>query len=102
MNMISGLMEKIADFVLLCTVLHEVDDKPRLMLETARICRSGGTIAVIEFNETNLSFGPPMNHRLSRKYVEELFNANKFNRHSEYGCQRGLFMPSRQKSKDSE
>lgn len=25
-----GLDEEIADFVLMCTVLHEVDDKPRL------------------------------------------------------------------------
>lgn len=63
------------DFVLLCTVLHEVDDKQRLLTETARICRGGGTVAVIEFNETNTSFGPPMNHRLTKKNVEELLNA---------------------------
>lgn len=69
------LENKIADFVLMCTVLHEVDDKPRLLAEAARICRSGGTIAVIEFNETNTSFGPPMSHRLSRKNVEDLFNS---------------------------
>lgn len=46
-----------------------------LLAEATRICRSGGTTAVIEFNETNTSFGPPMSHRLSREKVEELFNA---------------------------
>lgn len=71
----SKLEDEIADFVLMCTVLHEVDDKPRLLAEATRICRSGGTIAVIEFNEINTSFGPPMSHRLSRNNVEVLFNA---------------------------
>ncbi len=71
------LDDEIADFVLLCTVLHEVDDKLRLLAEAARICHSGGTIAVIEFNETNTNFGPPMSHRLSRTNVEELFNTTR-------------------------
>lgn len=68
----SGLKDETADFVLLCTVLHEVDDKHRLLSEAARICRRGGTVAVIEFNETNTDFGPPISHRLSRANVEEL------------------------------
>ena len=66
------LSDEVADFVLLCTVLHEVDDKPRLLAEAARICRSGGTVAVIEFNETSSNFGPPMGHRVSRTQVDEL------------------------------
>lgn len=65
------LDDETADFVLLCTVLHEVDDKPRFLAEAARICRKGGTVAVIEFHETNTSFGPPINHRLSRTQVKE-------------------------------
>lgn len=69
------LNDETADFILLCTVLHEVDDKPRLLSEAARICHRGGNIAVIEFNETNTSFGPPMSHRLSRVNVEELLKA---------------------------
>lgn len=64
-----------ADFILLCTVLHEVDNKPRLLAEAARICRSGGTVAVIEFNE-NPIYGPPLNHRISKSLTEELLNAN--------------------------
>lgn len=68
----SGLKDKSADFVLMCTVLHEVDDKPRLLSEAARICREGGTIAVIEFSEAYTNFGPPVGHRVTRTHVEEL------------------------------
>ena len=69
------LSDEAADFVLLCTVLHEVDDRPRLLSEAARICHKGGTVAVIEFNETKTEFGPPISHRLSRVNVEEMLKA---------------------------
>lgn len=61
-----------ADFVLLCTVLHEVDDKVRLLGEAARICRAGGTAAVIEFVPgSDTRMGPPPAHRLSPGSVKE-------------------------------
>jgi ubiquinone/menaquinone biosynthesis C-methylase UbiE len=66
------LKENIVDFVLICTVLHEIDDKKRFLDEAKRICKSGGEIAVIEFNETQTIFGPPISHRIDRKQVKEL------------------------------
>lgn len=61
-----------ADLVLMCTVLHEIDDKERMLSEALRICTAGGKVAVIEFNETDLSAGPPLSHRLPRAKVKEL------------------------------
>lgn len=66
------LKDESADFILLCTVLHEVDDKQRLLMEANRVCLSGGTVAVIEFNETNTSFGPPLSHRLKKAEASDL------------------------------
>ena len=68
------LKNNTVDFVLICTVLHEIDDKRRFLDEAKRICKSGGKIAVIEFNETQTNFGPPISHRLDRKRVKELLN----------------------------
>lgn len=66
------LDDESVDFVLICTVLHEIDDKARFLREAARICRPDGTVAIIEFNETQTLFGPPLSHRLSRSQVKNL------------------------------
>jgi len=60
------------DFVLICTVLHEIEDKSRFLQEAARICRKGGKISVIEFNEKGTDFGPPLQHRIKRENVGEM------------------------------
>lgn len=60
------------DFVLICTVLHEVADKLRFLREAFRICKNGGTVSVIEFNETKADCGPPMSHRVKRGEVTQL------------------------------
>lgn len=56
-----------ADFLIVCTVLHEVDDKVRWLKEAARICRKGGSISIIEFNPAFTGSGPPMKHRLPKE-----------------------------------
>lgn len=59
------------DFVLVCALLHEIEDKVRFLKEAARICREGGKIAVIEFNESYTDYGPPLTHRVTRLQVYE-------------------------------
>lgn len=61
--------DEAVDFVLVCAVLHEIDDKTRFLKEAARICRKGGKIAVIEFNESYTAYGPPLAHRVTRLQV---------------------------------
>lgn len=66
------------DFVLICTVLHEIEDKSRFLTEAKRISAEGAKIAVIDFNEKKLGFGPPPSHRLSRDHVGELLRVAGF------------------------
>jgi len=66
------LIDEAVNFVLICTVLHEVEDRKRFLKEARRICQAEGKIAIIEFNETNTDFGPPLSHRLSKSQVTEL------------------------------
>lgn len=66
------------DFVLICTVLHEIEDKARFLKEASRICRKDGKISVIEFNETKTDFGPPLQHRIKREDVNELLSDSGF------------------------
>jgi len=54
------LHDEAVNFVLICAVLHEIEDRIRFLRETARVCQAGGKIAIIEFNETNTGFGPPL------------------------------------------
>lgn len=61
-----------ADFILICAVLHEIDDKPRFLGEALRICGKSGKIAVIEFNETDAGCGPPPDMRLRPEQVKAL------------------------------
>jgi ubiquinone/menaquinone biosynthesis C-methylase UbiE len=72
------LGDNTADFLLVCTVLHEFDDKPRFLSDCARICRPGGKLAVIEFDEANTDFGPPREHRLKKSEVIKLLEGAGF------------------------
>lgn len=72
------LPDDAADFVLICTVLHEIEDKQRFINEAFRVCRPGGTLAVIEFSETNVGFGPPLDHRLPRDTTGTFLTAAGF------------------------
>ena len=74
------LVDNAVDFVLICTVLHEIDNKKCFLQEVSRICRKGGKIAVIDFNEMQTAYGPPLSHRITRKQVLELIaDAGFFN-----------------------
>lgn len=79
------LASESADFLLICTVLHEVEDKLRFLREAFRICRPGAVIAVIEFNETITTFGPPPAHRLKQREVSLLLEAAGFSAGSSFG-----------------
>ncbi|NTV89775.1 MAG: class I SAM-dependent methyltransferase [Clostridiales bacterium] len=64
------------DFVLLCNVLHEIDDKKRYMVEIKRILRSGGILAIIDYEKVQGTKGPPLEHRISCDEVAELLSDN--------------------------
>lgn len=65
-------------FVLLVTVLHEIDEKERFLQEAQRILKPAGRIAVIDWEKKPTEMGPPLEHRLSLEEVVELLMAAGF------------------------
>lgn len=72
------LSDGAADFILICAVLHEIDDKARFIKEAKRICKTGGKIAVIDFGETDTGFGPPMRMRIKSGETADLLTEAGF------------------------
>ncbi len=64
------LAPKLADFTLFAFVLHESTDIRLFLAEAARITRSGGRIAVIEWKKQAEENGPPEQERLSRDELQ--------------------------------
>ncbi|HEY5556605.1 class I SAM-dependent methyltransferase [Acetobacterium sp.] len=67
-------------FALLALVLHEIDDKKRMITEIHRILKPEGRIAVIEWIKEDTEMGPPCAHRIGKEDVDALFTAEKFER----------------------
>ena len=59
-------------FTLMVNVLHEIDDKVRMLKEVHRILKSDGRIALIEIQKKKTSCGPPMEHRIDEDEVLSL------------------------------
>lgn len=60
------------DFFFMVNVLHEVKDKDWLLKEAARVTRTGGRIAVVEWKKEAKEKGPPQNERISAEELEEM------------------------------
>jgi ubiquinone/menaquinone biosynthesis C-methylase UbiE len=53
-----GLKPGSADFALLSTMLHEVEDPCRMLTEVSRLLRDGGRIGIVEWRPANEAQGP--------------------------------------------
>lgn len=53
------------DFIMLCTVLHEINNKTALLNEIYRILKTSGRLIVIEFYKKQTPMGPPPKNRIS-------------------------------------
>lgn len=67
------------DFIMLCTVLHEIDDKSALLNEIYRILKRSGRLIIIEFFKKQTPMGPPANHRISIDETMALADEFDFN-----------------------
>lgn len=52
------------DFIIMCNVLHEVEDKDRMMDEITRILKNGGRFSMIEWEKIQGVSGPPVEERV--------------------------------------
>lgn len=63
------LEDNSVDGVFLAFVAHEVDKPNDFFSEVKRILKHGGRLTIVEFAKV-LSFGPPLNHRLSPSQMD--------------------------------
>lgn len=66
------------DMAVLVTVLHELNNKEAMLHEVKRILKGKGKLMIIEFYKRETPIGPPIDHRISEGYVEEVCNLNGF------------------------
>ncbi len=69
-----NLSDHSVDIVLLVTVLHEIKELIGFLSEVKRIIRKGGRIVVVEFLKEQTPMGPPVEHRLGKETLGEVFN----------------------------
>ncbi|OYO59604.1 hypothetical protein CG709_18500 [Lachnotalea glycerini] len=72
------IKEDTVSLALICTVLHEVEDKIRFITETDRILKDNGRIAIIEWIKRETDWGPPVNHRVGSDELQKLLEECKF------------------------
>lgn len=70
----SDLSNEKVDYVFLSNVLHEVEDKIRLLTNYLDKLKPGGKIGVIEFKKIEISKGPPIQHKISIEELKEYYN----------------------------
>jgi len=71
------LPDAIADLALMSTVLHELEGAGTTV-EAARILKSTGTLAVIDWKKKRENIGPPIQHRLSEREAAAMLRAAGF------------------------
>ncbi|MFA9377617.1 MAG: class I SAM-dependent methyltransferase [Lachnotalea sp.] len=62
-----------SSYAFMCTVLHEIEDKIKMINEAKRILVKEGKIVIIEWVKRESDWGPPTSHRVDSSEVAELF-----------------------------
>ena len=60
------------DIAIMVTVMHELDNKELMIDEIKRILKQKGKLIIVEFHKRKTPMGPPVDHRISEEYVEEI------------------------------
>ena len=60
------------DYVLVCNVVHEIEDKVRFFIEIKRVLKDKGCIYIIDWDKRDMKIGPPVNERISKEEVRGL------------------------------
>lgn len=62
---------------LMCTVLHEIEDKDRFISEASRIIKENGKLVIIDWEKKETEVGPPISHRFSSEETKELLDRHR-------------------------
>lgn len=61
------------DRIFVINVLHEFEDRDRLVHEIKRVLKEGGRVSLVDFQKRQTSFGPPVGERIDIDDIEALF-----------------------------
>ena len=62
------------DRIFVVNVLHEFEDRGRLVQEIRRVLKEGGRVSLVDFQKRQTSFGPPVGERIGIDDVEAIFS----------------------------
>ncbi len=68
----SKLKDRFVDFVLAANILFQIEERAALFAEARRILVQNGRFAVIEWDETPSSLGPPIASRIKKEAIKQL------------------------------
>jgi ubiquinone/menaquinone biosynthesis C-methylase UbiE len=62
------------DRIFMVNVLHEFEDRDRLVQEVRRVLKEGGRVSLVDFQRRQTSFGPPAEERIDIGEIETIFS----------------------------
>jgi ubiquinone/menaquinone biosynthesis C-methylase UbiE len=62
------------DRIFVVNVLHEFEDRARLVDEIKRALKEGGRVSLVDFQKRQTSFGPPVGERIDIDEIESIFS----------------------------
>lgn len=74
----SKLKDKFIDVVIVANVLFQAEDKFTLLREAYRILKEGGRLAVVEWDMSSTSLGPPIAIRIPKDEVKKFVLSTGF------------------------
>jgi ubiquinone/menaquinone biosynthesis C-methylase UbiE len=74
----TGLEDRTADFCFMVLLLHEVEEPDSVMTEAFRLLKPGGRALVLEWRVDLDIPHPPVNERINREQIEQLFEQAGF------------------------
>lgn len=82
----SRIKEGFLDFVIITNVLFQAEQKQILASEAFRVLRSGGRIAVVEWDTNPTPMGPPPDFRIPKEQAIGLFQEAGFTSYHEFAA----------------
>ncbi|MBI4132185.1 MAG: class I SAM-dependent methyltransferase [Candidatus Sungbacteria bacterium] len=80
----SRLAEGAVDFVIIANILFQAAEKAAVLAEAKRVLRTGGKLAILEWDETPFPAGPPAALRVPKSLVRQLTEGVGFQLEKEF------------------
>lgn len=86
-----AVSDDIVDITLMVAVLHEIENKQAFLSEIKRFCAAKAKVAVIDFFPYQTPEGPPLEERLAKEVVKDLFDAIGFSLVDQFDMSENLY-----------